>query len=281
MILRRYCGTVGLLPLALCLAFAATAQDAPSPSPAETTEPAPATDADTTTDTAAPAAAEAAAEPIDPNAPALPGDIAAGKTKAMVCSACHGEDGNSMIAMYPKLAGQHERYIARQLALFKDGGRDNAIMLGFVGNLSPQDMRDIGAYYASQSGSAGSADDTPVAEGPNAGRKFYEIGQSLYRGGDAARGIPACMACHGPTGRGEPGSAYPALAGQHADYTRQSLETFRSGTAWGRDKSVNTIMVDVARQLSDEEILALASYIEGLHAAEDHQGNTNNEVAAQ
>lgn len=285
--LRRYCGTAGLIPFALCLAFVATAQDTAEPTlGSETATQAPAETAPEAQIEAAtaPPAAEAIAAPdpapapatelSDPNAPTVPGDIAAGKAKAAVCTACHGEGGNSVIAMYPKLAGQHEAYIARQLALFKDGSRDNPIMLGFAASLSPQDMRDLGAYYASQSGTPGTADDTVIAEGPNAGRKFYEVGQSLYRGGDAARGIPACMACHGATGRGDPGSAYPSLAGQHSDYTRLSLETFRSGTAWGRDQKANTIMIDVARPLTDEEILALSSYIEGLHTAPQ-------EVAAQ
>src|SRR5690606_4814475 len=122
--------------------------------------------------------------------------------------ACHGLDGNSAVAMYPKLAGQHERYIARQLALYKTGERQDPIMMGFAAPLSPQDMRDLGAYFSSQVVVPGVADETPVTEGPGAGGKFYQIGEQLYRGGDIERGLPACLACHGPAGTGNPGPAY-------------------------------------------------------------------------
>ncbi len=250
--LRRYCGTVAVLALGLGLALNATAQE--TPAPAEVT---PAPDAE-------PAQAVAL---TDAHGPAVAGDAAAGESKSAVCSACHGMDGNSMVPMYPKLAGQGEAFTARQLALFKDGTREDPVMLGMAAVLSPQDMRDLGAYYATLTVNAGIADDSVIADGPNAGRKFYEIGEKIYRGGDAARGIPACLACHGPTGHGNPLSAYPALTGQHATYTVKQLESFRSGIAWGRGDNANTIMVDVAKQLSDQEIQALASYIEGLHAA--------------
>src|SRR5690606_316721 len=202
------------------------------------------------------------------NAPATWGDAAAGAGKAAVCAACHGMDGNAVDPQYPKLAGQHEQYIARQLALFKSGERQNAIMLGFASMLSAQDMRDVGAYYASQKVTPGVADDSPVAEGPNAGRKFYEIGQSLWRSGDAARGIPACQACHGPTGTGVPGT-YPAIGGQHAQYTAMQLQAFRNGQVWGQGNNANAVMAGVAANLTDEEIQALASFAEGLHHVAD------------
>jgi len=202
------------------------------------------------------------------NTPASWGDATAGAGKAAACAACHGVDGNSVDPQYPKLAGQHERYIARQLALYKTGERDNAIMLGFSAALSAQDMRDIGAYFASQKVVPGIADDTEIASGPNQGRKFYQVGERLFRAGNAPAGVPACQACHGPAGAGIPGP-YPALGGQHAGYTATVLTAFRDGAVWGRDANANAVMAGVAANLSDEEIQALATYIEGLHNLAD------------
>lgn len=203
------------------------------------------------------------------NTPATWGDATAGASKAAVCAACHGMDGNSADPQYPKLAGQHEQYIARQLALFKSGERQNAIMLGFAAPLSAQDMRDIGAYFASQKAIPGVADDTLISEGPNAGRKFYEVGERLYRFGKADGSVPACAACHGPSGAGNPGSAWPSLRGQHAGYTANALTAFRDGAVWGKGSNANAIMSGVAASLTDEEIQALATYIEGLHDVAD------------
>lgn len=219
---------------------------------------------------AVPEEAAAAPTPLpEANAPVVPGNAEAGATKAGVCAACHGVDGNSADPQYPKLAGQHERYIARHLALFQSGERDNAIMLGFAAALTAQDMRDIGAYFASQTVVAGLADESVIAEGPNQGKKFYEVGQALWRGGDADRGIPACMACHGPAGLGNPGPSYPALGGQHASYTAAQLQLFRAGTVYGRGNNANAVMAGVAAGLTDEEIQGLATFIEGLHPVTD------------
>ncbi|MFC4728351.1 c-type cytochrome [Coralloluteibacterium thermophilus] len=213
---------------------------------------------------------EEAAAPMvaldDPDAPVNPGDASAGQAIAAVCAACHGADGNSVDPQYPKLAGMPERYIARQLALYKSGERPDPIMMGFAAQLSAQDMRDVGAYFASQKVLPGLADDTPLADGPNEGQPFYAVGEAIYRGGDRDRGIPACMACHGPAGEGNPGPAYPALAGQHAGYTVAQLQHFRSGQGWGEGANANVVMPAIAANLSDEEIQALATYIEGLHA---------------
>lgn len=240
-----------ILGVAAALAAASVvAQEAATVTPAPETEAAPV------------AALEA------DNTPATWGDAAAGATKAAACAACHGVDGNSSDPQYPKLAGQHEQYIARQLAQFKNGGRNNAIMLGFSAGLSAQDMRDIGAHFAAQKVMPGVADDTVIAEGPNAGRKFYEVGQKLWRAGDATRGIPACQACHGPTGAGVPG-AYPALGGQHAQYTAAALTAFRDGQVWGQGAQANAVMAGVAAQLGDEEIQALATFAAGLHNIAD------------
>ena len=236
----------------LVLAFSALAQD---------TIPAPPAAADPAAATPAPAV-----EPTPAPVPALvgPGDPVAGQAKAMVCAACHGMDGNSADPQYPKTAGQHERYIARQLALFKGAERVNAIMLGFSIGLQPQDMRDIGAWYATQKTSVGVASDELI---PGREETFKARGQRLYRGGDPARGIPACMACHGPAGNGNPGSAYPHLAGQHTDYTKAKLIAFRGGEVWGRGANANQIMPMISANLDDDDIEALASYIEGLYRA--------------
>jgi cytochrome c553 len=187
-------------------------------------------------------------------AAAKPGDPAAGEAKAAACGACHGLDGNSADPQYPKLAGQNERYIARQLKLFKTGERQNPIMQPFAAPLSPQDMRDLGAFFATKSAMPGTGDEA-----------FKARGRQLFRGGDATAGIPACMACHGPSGQGNPGSAYPSLGGQHADYTKAQLTAFRDGLVLGTGDDANSIMAAVAANLSDDDIEALSSYVEGLY----------------
>jgi cytochrome c553 len=205
---------------------------------------------------ATPAAAPAAQPAAATAAAALkPGDATAGQAKSAACAACHGMDGNSSSAQYPKLAGQHESYIARQLELFKSGTRVNPIMTGFVAPLSMQDMLDIGAYFASKTSLPGVADATLVPQG-----------EALYRGGNAKQGVPACMACHSPDGRGNPGAEYPQLAGQHADYIALRLKAFRDGSA-GHDAHAQ-IMEQIARNLTDTDIAAVSSYVEGLHAVD-------------
>jgi cytochrome c553 len=224
-----------------------------------------------TTVTPVPETAPVQTAPLDASAvaelaKAKGGDPQAGATKAGACAACHGLDGNATDpALYPRIAGQSERYIARQLALFKSGERVNAIMQPFAMALSAQDMRDIGAYFATQKSGAGIADDTVVAEGPNKGMKFYEIGQKLYRSGDSTRGIPACMACHSPSGAGNPGPAYPHVGGQQAWYSARRLQEYRAGTTTEKDPTLFNVMHAVAKPLTDEEIQALASYMQGLH----------------
>ena len=247
--------------LGVAAVFAAAAAFAQAP----TSKPEPA---------AAPAATPAASVASDTNLKAAhelakPGDAKTGQTKAGACAACHGLDGNSSDAQYPKLAAQQERYIARQLAMFKTGERQNPIMMPMANSLSPQDMRDIGAYFASQKVMPGVADDTVIKEGANQGMKFYAVGERLYRGGDVARGVPACMACHGPSGAGNPGPAYPNLGGQHASYVSAKLTAFRGGLVLGKGDYANAVMSQVTKNLSDEEIQALATYVEGLHPAAD------------
>ena len=199
------------------------------------------------------------------------GDPQKGAQLAGACAACHGLDGNADAdpSLYPRIAGQSERYVARQLALFKSGERVNAIMQPFAQPLSAQDMRDLGAHFAQQTSGAGIADDAVVEAGPYKGMKFYEIGQTLFRSGDADRGIPACMACHGPAGSGNPGPAYPHVGGQQAWYSSGRLYAYREGQSAESDKHLFNVMAGVAKSLTDEEIEALASYMQGLHPRPD------------
>jgi cytochrome c553 len=225
--------------LALVLSGTAMAQDA---------QPAAATSA----------AQPAAAAPAVAAAPAAvkPGDATAGQAKAAVCGACHGMDGNSADAQYPKLAGQSEQYIVRQLTDFKSGKRQNPIMMGMAAPLSEQDMHDLGAYFSTQKPLPGVADQALV-----------EHGEKLYRQGDSSRGIPACMACHSIDGSGNPGAVYPHLASQHAQYVEATLKAWHDGTVWGDDARAK-IMPSIATKLDAKDIAALASYIEGLHSAD-------------
>lgn len=183
------------------------------------------------------------------------GNVAAGKAKSAVCAACHGIDGNSTDPQYPKLASQQAPYIYRQLELFKSGVRQNPIMFGMATPLSSQDMADLAAYFSTQKSLPGVADPKAVA-----------VGQALYRGGDAATDVPACMACHGPDGRGNPGAVYPHLAGQHAQYVRLVLTAWHDGTTWGTTTHAS-IMPTIAKRLTAGQIADVASYIEGLHTA--------------
>ncbi len=182
------------------------------------------------------------------------GDPEAGKSKASVCSACHGMDGNSQIAEWPKIAGQHEGYLARQTRMVRDQQREVAQMYPIVMNLSDEDIADISAWYASQTIEPGTADEALV-----------EQGRALYHGGNHESGVPACMACHGPAGNGIPGAGYPMVRAQHAQYTADRLRRYRDGETNGPDDPYSKIMVGVAENLTDAEIEAVSSYIQGLH----------------
>lgn len=192
------------------------------------------------------------------SAQATDGDVEAGKTKSATCAACHGPDGNATIPMYPKIAGQHAGYIYKQLKEFKlametggKEGRMNAVMGGMVMPLSDQDMKDLSAYFASQTMTAGS---TP--------EDIIPAGQALYRGGDMERGIPACQACHGPRGVGQSLAGFPKVSFQHPEYIKSQLELFRSGK---RANDMNGMMQDIAVKLTDEEIDIISKYMAGLH----------------
>ena len=182
-------------------------------------------------------------------------DQSQGQTGPQVCSPCHGVDGNSAQSAFPILAGQHAEYTAKQLANFKpqDGKpaeRPNAIMAGIVAAMSPDDMRNLGAYFASQKPQPRAARDP----------KLVKLGQTIYRGGLAGKGVAACTACHGPAGAGIP-AQFPRLAGQYSEYTAVQLKAFRSGE---RGNDPNRMMRAIAERLSDGEIAALADYIAGL-----------------
>jgi cytochrome c553 len=179
------------------------------------------------------------------------GDAAAGQAKAVTCSACHGADGNSLNPEWPSLAGQHESYTIKQLQAFKSGARQNVLMSGQAMGLSDQDMADLAAYFASQKPARKTADPALV-----------KTGEQLYRGGNKETGTPACLACHGPDGLGNITAAWPLVSGQHATYTATQLAAYRSGE---RSTDGDTqIMRNVAARLTDDEIKAVASYIQGL-----------------
>ncbi len=190
------------------------------------------------------------------------GDPAAGKEKSAACAACHKQDGNSDSAQYPKLAGQGETYLAKQLQEYKSGVRENAIMAGQAANLSKQDMKDIAAYYAQQEIETGAAN-------PD----YVDKGEQLYRGGNKETGVAACAGCHGPAGQGVDAAGFPALAGQHADYVVSQLKAFRNAGRNSlegpmRNNDPNSMMRNVADRMTDREIRNVASYITGLSEKE-------------
>lgn len=181
------------------------------------------------------------------------GDAAAGKSKAAVCGACHGPDGNSVSGQFPKLAGQNASYIAEQLADFKSGKRQNPIMGAQAKGLSEEDMQDVAAFFASQQRQTGEADPGMVKQG-----------ETLYRSGNKDENVPACVACHSPDGAGNFLMKVPALGGQHAAYVVAQLQAYAGGT---RSTDPNKMMETIAARLSPAEMQAVASYIEGLHVA--------------
>ena len=192
----------------------------------------------------------------------LPAEMSAENTKATevapassaeatvkgVCAACHGADGNSAIALNPKLAGQHPEYLLKQLINFKEGKRANAVMAGMVANLTPDDMKALAAYFAGQKQTLAKAKSNGAGS----------LGEKIYRGGIAATGVPACASCHGANGVGIP-KQFPRLAGQHADYTTQQLRTFRTG-----ERANAPMMMTIAAKMTDAEMQSVADYMQGL-----------------
>jgi len=180
------------------------------------------------------------------------GDIEAGKDKSVTCGACHGADGNSVNPVWPSLAGQHPTYAVAQLQAFKNGTRSEPLMLGQVMSLSDEDMRNLAVYFASM----------PAAAKAVADPSTVDRGQRLYRGGDRDNNSSACIACHGPTGRGNPAAAYPSLKGQYATYTAAQLRAYASGAR--QSDGPTKVMRDIAATLSEDDIVAVSSYIQGL-----------------
>ena len=176
------------------------------------------------------------------------GDPVAGKAKAKQCAACHGEDGNSTNPEFPKLAGQHAEYLVKQLQYFVEGERENSWMK----DDEQWSGEDVAAYYASQKVKPGAADPALVA-----------LGEKIYRSGNAESGIAPCMGCHGPDGAGNPAALYPALRGQHAKYIENQLHGFAEGKR--ANENAKKMMQILASRMTNKEIRAVASYIQGLH----------------
>lgn len=184
------------------------------------------------------------------------GSAEAGATKAAVCLACHGLNGNSANAEWPSLAGQNANYTAEQLSLFKSGKRNNPVMMPLAMGLSDEDISDLAAYYAAQNPAGLEADPS-----------YWRAGEKLYRGGNAATKVPACIACHGPLGRGNAPAAYPALIAQQSVYTQKQLNDYASGQRAGDKANAGNkaaIMETIAKRMSADEIRNVASYIQGM-----------------
>lgn len=178
------------------------------------------------------------------------GTAEAGQAKSATCVACHGTDGNSANPEWPSIAGQHAGYISGQLELFRSGTRQNVLMSPMAMALSDQDIADLAAYYSSQTLKGGETEPSKLA-----------LGKRIYLGGNATKGVPACIAYHGPRGHGNPQARYPNIGGQHAVYVAAALRAYRSGD---RASDPNQMMRNAAAQLTDDEIDALASYVQGL-----------------
>ncbi|HEX5786988.1 MAG TPA: c-type cytochrome [Woeseiaceae bacterium] len=180
------------------------------------------------------------------------GDIEAGKAKATPCSACHGAAGVSLSPLWPNLAGQGAPYIVAQLKAFKGGLRKDPLMTPQAMPLSEADMADLAVYFES----------LPAAVQSVADVDAIDRAEATWRGGDPAEGVAACLACHGPTGKGNPAALYPALGGQHAAYIAKQLRDYAAGTRVSDGKT--RIMREIAERMSQEDIEALAAYIQGL-----------------
>jgi len=186
------------------------------------------------------------------------GDATAGQAKTAMCAGCHGADGNSPAATFPKLAGQGEKYLAKQLGDIKAGTRKVLEMTGMLNAFSDQDLADIAAYYASKSIQMAGAKEANL-----------ERGEALYRGGNMETGVPACTGCHSPSGQGNAPAGYPALGGQFSQYTAKQLRAFCTGAHEpendaGRSNDNVKVMRGVAANMSDIEIEAVANFIAGL-----------------
>ncbi|MBL7005202.1 MAG: cytochrome c4 [Gammaproteobacteria bacterium] len=191
------------------------------------------------------------------------GNLNAGKQKVTSCSSCHGDNGNSIVATFPKLAQQHSSYLAQQLHAFKDGSRNDPMMSALALTLTDEDIDDISAYYATQKISGNTlpildTDDDDEGEKPVSNKDIQTLiaqGSDLYRNGDLTREVSACIACHGPFGEGNKPASFPALKSQHADYLIKTLTDFKSGS---RSNNPENIMHMIAKKMTDEEIKAVS-----------------------
>jgi cytochrome c553 len=182
-------------------------------------------------------------------APAAKADVAKGQAIAtQVCGACHSFDGSRGSPANPILAGQHPEYLVKQLQDYKAGKRNNAIMKGFASTLSDDDMKNVAAFYGGKAAKPGFAKD----------KALVQLGERIWRGGIADKGVPACAACHGPSGAGLP-VQYPRVGSQHADYTEAQMTAFRGGA-----RANNAQMTAIAAKMSDREIKAVSDYAAGL-----------------
>ena len=189
------------------------------------------------------------------------GDADAGKGKVAACAACHGSDGNSAAASFPRLAGLGEKYLLKQLVDIQSGDRPIAEMTGLLTGMSEQDLADMAAFYDAQ---------TPRLAGARDDTKSLTLGERVYRAGNLKTGVPACTGCHSPTGQGNAPAGYPMLGGQYADYLAKQLHAFRTGAhdeddPSARQNDASKVMRGVAAQMNDQEIKAVANYISGLH----------------
>lgn len=203
------------------------------------------------------ASAVTATPSLLPN-PYSSGSVQAGATKAAVCFSCHGPDGNSQNPAFPRLAGQNAVYIAQQLRLFKAGIRQNPVMQPMAAGLSDQDIDNLAVFFAAQ---------TP--QGLEADPSYWKQGRAIYLDGDAKRGVPGCVACHGPLGRGNPAAGYPALEAQQSAYVLLELQQYADGTRYSGPNATSAtpnavIMFDIAKHLTPEEMRDVASYVQGL-----------------
>jgi cytochrome c553 len=204
------------------------------------------------TATASPAPAATPDEPFDH------GKAAAGATKSALCASCHGPNGNSVNPEWPRLAGQNAVYVAEQLRLFRSRVRNNPVMAPLAATLSDQDIDDLAVYYSAQ---------TPL--GLEADPSYWKAGEALYLSGDQARDVPACVACHGPVGRGNPAAGYPALRAQQSVYVVKQLNDYSSGARYsGANPAASSrngvMMFAIAKRLSAEQIRDVASYVQGM-----------------
>lgn len=180
------------------------------------------------------------------------GSVETGKARSLTCTACHGQEGISMNPMWPSIAGQNAPYLLAQLETFKNGSRSDPLMSSQAMLLSAEDMRNLAVYYES----------LPAAVMPVADTEVIAKAEALYRGGNEDAEVAACLACHGPTGRGNPAAKYPALNGQHAAYTAKQLRDYASNKRQSDGKT--RIMREIAARLTEDDIAALAAYVQGL-----------------